>query len=131
MALRNTLLLQPETLQSFVLAAEERYVDAQQLLVRGRTTATVYLAGYVAEMLLKAAALRLRGASPETSVPAMLGPAQTWARERRLSGGDDAVQERFDDGGGVLLGAHAGAGEGAGVRVDIELEVEGEAPSVD
>jgi hypothetical protein len=52
-------------------------------------------------------------------------------RERRLARGDDAVLEGLDDGGGVLLGAHAGAGEGARVRVDIKLEVEGEALSVD
>ncbi len=52
-------------------------------------------------------------------------------RERGLAGGDDAVLERLNDGGGVLLAAHAGAGEGARVRVDIKLEVEVEALSVD
>jgi hypothetical protein len=73
-------ILHPETLQSFMLAADERYFDATELLVLGRTTGAVYLVGYVAEMLLKHAALRLGNVRPGDEVGALMGPAMKWAR---------------------------------------------------
>lgn len=74
-------LLHPETLQTLVLAAEERYFDAAELLARGRTTGAVYLAGFVAEMLLKHAAFRLQGAGPSARVGALFGPTmKKWAK---------------------------------------------------
>ncbi|MGK4004445.1 hypothetical protein WMF31_17555 [Sorangium sp. So ce1036] len=74
-------LLPPETPQSFLLAAEERYFDAAELLTRGRTTGAIDLAGFVVEMLLKHAAFRLRGAGPGTAVGPSFGPAMKWATE--------------------------------------------------
>jgi hypothetical protein len=64
-----------------LLAAEQRYFDAAELLARGRTTGAVYVAGFVAEMLLKHAAFRLRGAAPGAEVGPLFGPAMRWARK--------------------------------------------------
>jgi hypothetical protein len=75
-------ILHPETPQSFVLAAEERFFDAQELFAKGRTTGALYLAGFVAEMLLKHACFRLRGAAVTDPVDRMFGPAMAWARRR-------------------------------------------------
>ncbi|AUX23365.1 uncharacterized protein SOCEGT47_038880 [Sorangium cellulosum] len=80
MALRSSL-LHPETPQGFLLAAEERYFDAAELLTRGRTTGAIYLAGFVVEMVLKHAAFRLRGAGPGTAVGPLFGPAMKWAKK--------------------------------------------------
>lgn len=50
-----------ECVREFDLAASERYADVTALVTAGRRTAAIYLAGYVAEMLLKAAYFRLIG----------------------------------------------------------------------
>jgi hypothetical protein len=52
------------TVQTYLTAANERFVDAQGLLARGRHDAACYLAGYVVEMLLKHAAMVAAGAAP-------------------------------------------------------------------
>ena len=67
------------TVQDFDLAAEERWLDVQELLARGHGTGAVYLAGYVAEFLLKSAVLRFDGAPPYAEVYPRLGPLKKWA----------------------------------------------------
>jgi hypothetical protein len=48
-----------ETVYDLEVAAEDRYEDALTLLVRGQWTGCTYLAGYVGELIVKAAVLRL------------------------------------------------------------------------
>lgn len=72
-------------LRDFELAAEERFLDAQELLARGHGTGATYLAGYVAEMLLKSAVFLFDGARPSDLVYPRLGPAKKWA-QRSLPG---------------------------------------------
>lgn len=70
-----------ELLQDFELAAEERFLDAQELLARGHGTGAAYLIGYVAEMLLKNAVFRFDGAQPSDLVYPRLSPAKKWAQK--------------------------------------------------
>lgn len=70
-----------ELLQDFELAAEERFLDAQELLARGHGTGAAYLAGYVAEMLLKNAIFRFDGARPFDRIYPRLHPAKKWAQK--------------------------------------------------
>lgn len=72
--------LENETLQGFELAAEERYMDALELVSRGNATGGVYVAGYVAEMLLKNAVFRFDGARPSDEIAPRLGPVRKWAK---------------------------------------------------
>ncbi len=81
MLLRQLLECTPETVQGLVLAADERYWEGYELLLAGRSFASIYLWGYVAEMLLKSAALRFDGAQPSELVGPRLGPAKTKAKE--------------------------------------------------
>jgi hypothetical protein len=74
-----------ELLQDFELAAEERFLEAQELLGRGHATGAAYLTGYVAEMLLKRAVFRFDGARPSDRVYPRLAPAKKWA-QRSLPG---------------------------------------------
>jgi hypothetical protein len=67
-----------ETVQDLVLAAEERYWEAYELVVQGHPFAGAYLMGYTAEMLLKTAAFRFDGALPGDLVAPRLGPAKTF-----------------------------------------------------
>lgn len=69
-----------ELLQDFELAAEERFIDAQELLVRGNGTGAAYLLGYVAEMILKHAVFRFDGARPSDQVHPRLHPTKKWAK---------------------------------------------------
>ena len=70
-----------ELLQDFELAAEERLLDAQELLARGHGTGAAYLLGYVAEMLLKTAVFLFDGARPGDKVGPRLSPAKKWAQK--------------------------------------------------
>jgi len=70
-----------ELLQDFELAAEERFLDAQELLARGHGTGAAYLVGYVAEMLLKHAVFRFDGARPGDRVHPRLYPTKKWAQK--------------------------------------------------
>ena len=70
----------PETLQDFGLAEEERYWEGLELMVAGRLGAGIYLMGFAAEMLLKAACFRINGANPRDLTRPMLGPARTEGR---------------------------------------------------
>ncbi|MGD0539876.1 MAG: hypothetical protein ABSB33_00020 [Tepidisphaeraceae bacterium] len=47
-----------------LLAAEDRYQDAEELLAQRRYDGCVYLLGFSAEMWLKAVCMRLRGLTP-------------------------------------------------------------------
>lgn len=78
MPLRTLLEGTAETVQDLVLAAEERYWDAYELVVQGRHFAGTYLIGYTAEMLLKTAAFRFDGALPGDLVAPRLGPARSF-----------------------------------------------------
>jgi len=64
MPLRQIILASPETLSDMLLAAEDRYQDAEELLAQRRFDGCVYLLGSSAEMWLKAVCMRPRGLSP-------------------------------------------------------------------
>jgi hypothetical protein len=66
--------------QDFELAAEERFLDAEELLVRGNATGATYLAGYVAEIVLKYAVFRFDGAALHDVTTARLAPVKRWAQ---------------------------------------------------
>jgi hypothetical protein len=53
--------LQPDSIAGFRAAARQRSLDAIALQAAGRRTAAVYLWGYVAEMILKAAFFEVSG----------------------------------------------------------------------
>jgi hypothetical protein len=72
MPLRNLITASPETLSDMLLAAEDRYQEAEELLMQQRFDGCVYLLGYAAEMWLKAACLRLRSHGLSTRVKAAL-----------------------------------------------------------
>ena len=61
MPLRSLVKASPETLSDLLLAAEDRYGEAEDLLMHQRFDGSVYLFGYSCEMWMKAACLRLRG----------------------------------------------------------------------
>jgi HEPN domain-containing protein len=52
------------TIQTFRAAASLRYNEARRLAIAGDRLAAIYLSGYAAEMLLKAAYFRLEGRGP-------------------------------------------------------------------
>jgi hypothetical protein len=78
MTYRDQILSSPETLSDLDWAAEQRYRDAEELLHRSRYAGAVYLLGLASEMWLKLACFRLRGATPSTTVDAVLAPAAKW-----------------------------------------------------
>lgn len=68
----------PEAILEFQAAAEDRYWEAFALMTEGYHSAGIYLAGYVAEMLLKSAYFAFSGQSLTAEVWPMLAPA--WNR---------------------------------------------------
>lgn len=80
MALRSRLSALPETVQEFDLAATEKYLEGQRLIVAGDAGAGIYLLGYAAEMLLKNAYFRFTGASLADEVGLRLAPARAAGR---------------------------------------------------
>jgi hypothetical protein len=72
MPLRQLVTSSPENLSDMLLAAEDRYKDAEELLAQDRLDGCVYLLGFAAEMWLKAACMRLRGLGPADPVFAAL-----------------------------------------------------------
>jgi hypothetical protein len=64
MPLAQRLANRPHTVRTFRAAAGARYRDGLTLAGAGRPLGAVYLFGYAAEMLLKAAYFRLRGWGP-------------------------------------------------------------------
>ena len=82
MPLRQRLSTQPETVQDFDLAAEQKYWEGIELLATGNRGAGIYLMGYTAEMLLKNACFRLETVRPTAPVASLLGPARNWMKAR-------------------------------------------------
>ncbi len=61
MPIRLPLRCLPDSIREFLHAARQRVQDAHTLIATGRRTAAIYLWGYTAEMLLKAAYFRCIG----------------------------------------------------------------------
>ena len=80
MPLRNLIRSSPETLSDMLLAAEDRYRDAEELLVQERFDGCVYLLGYASEMWLKSACLRLQSHRPSVQVKAALPPLKSYMK---------------------------------------------------
>jgi hypothetical protein len=78
MPLRITVKGSPETLSDMLLAADDRYREAETLLVEQEFDGCVYMLGYAAEMWLKAACLRLRGLTAAVLVKSALPPLKRW-----------------------------------------------------
>lgn len=81
MPLRFRVKSNPETVQDFALASDEKYWEGISLLVSGRRSAGIYLLGYAAEMILKNACFLTEGARPFDYVGARLAPIRSWARK--------------------------------------------------
>ncbi len=75
MALRDLNERTPETILEFQAAAEDRYWEAFALMTEGYHAAGIYLAGYVAEILLKSAYFALIGQPLTADVWPLLAPA--------------------------------------------------------
>jgi hypothetical protein len=84
MPLRYELESQPETLSDFLLAADQKYLEGLELMAADRLGAGIYLMGFTAEMLLKAACFRFDGAGLGDEVADLLAPARDWLRSRLL-----------------------------------------------
>ena len=80
MPLRAAILSSPETFSDIILAAEDRYKDAEELLLADRFDACVYLLGYAAEMWVKAVCLLLHLVPPSASVKASLPAIKKWMK---------------------------------------------------
>lgn len=80
MPLRHELERLPETLQELELAAESRFYEAQALLTQGHYAGSIYLAGYVAEILLKCAYCYSSGARPLDIAQGYFAPARRFGK---------------------------------------------------
>jgi hypothetical protein len=69
----------PEDIQGFVLACHDRYYEAMELLIQDMPYAATYLAGYSAEIILKAMSFQFLGAKPGDLVKPFLVPAIKYA----------------------------------------------------
>jgi len=78
--LRQAILASPETLSDVLVAADDRYREAEELLVGQHFDGCVYLLGYSVEMWLKSACLRLRNVPPFAAVKPVLGPLKSWMK---------------------------------------------------
>ena len=67
------------SIREFRNAAWRRYQEARRLAINGDRLAAIYLWGYAAEMLLKAAYFRLVGWSPTQAMPRLGAPPFTTA----------------------------------------------------
>jgi len=81
MPLRDLIKASPESASDMLLAADDRYLEAEELLVQQQFDGCVYLLGYAAEMWLKVACLRLRSIGVNVPVKAALGPLKSWMRQ--------------------------------------------------
>lgn len=84
MPLRVIIKNAPETLSDVLLAAEDRYLDAEELLVAQRYDGAVYLLGYAVEMWLKVVCLRLRGIGPVDELKGALPPLKSWGSRQAV-----------------------------------------------
>ncbi|MDD4891352.1 MAG: hypothetical protein PHU85_15635 [Phycisphaerae bacterium] len=76
MPLRAFVKANPETLSDFLLAADDRYREAEELLLAEEYDGCVYLLGYAAEMWLKKSAITLDGGRPNAVVKDALAKLQ-------------------------------------------------------
>jgi hypothetical protein len=63
-----------------LLAAEDRYREAEKLILEQEFDGAVYLLGYAVEMWLKAACLRLQTTNPLVQIKPSLAPIKNWMR---------------------------------------------------
>ena len=80
MPIRQFITGKPETATDFLLAADDRDADAEELVIQQRFDGAVYLFVYAVEMWLKVACLRLRGLGPAVQVKAALPPLKAWMK---------------------------------------------------
>ena len=80
---RLTERIKPDSIDEFVAAACERYSDGIALAAQARRTGAIYLFGYSAEMVMKAAYFRAIGVSARTKLEmgSHLWPAVTQAKQ--------------------------------------------------
>src|SRR5205809_459063 len=97
---------QPDCIREFRASAEQRFEDALALAAAGRRTGAIYLWGYSAEMLLKAAYFALLG-MPETLPITVAGH----------------IRPAIDRGRSVFQIAWPAVGQGHNVRAWAELLV--------
>lgn len=71
----------PDTIEQFERAMQSRVADARKLRDVGRDFWAVYTFGYVVEMCLKMAFLRLCGLDEHTDSTAFLKMARPWGRQ--------------------------------------------------
>ena len=81
MPLRAIIKSSPETISDMILAADDRYLEAEELLLLHQYDGSVYLFGYAAEMWLKAACFRMRAIGPNEHVKEALGPLKQWMKQ--------------------------------------------------
>jgi len=81
--LRAAILANPETVSDLAVAAPARFGDGEALLAQGRFHGSVYMLGLAAEMWLKYAAFRCRGAALSDDVQSQLGLARSFMRKHR------------------------------------------------
>jgi hypothetical protein len=72
----------PECIREFRASARQRFDDGMALAAAGRRTGAIYMWGYCAEMLLKAAYFSLKGFSDNAPITwkADIAPAIHWAK---------------------------------------------------
>lgn len=81
MPLRQIIKTSPnETLSDMLLAADDRYQDAEELLAQQRYDGCVYLLGFSAEMRLKYVCMRLRGLTLTDPVMPALSALRSWMK---------------------------------------------------
>jgi len=85
MTLRDQILTSVETLGDLVWAAEQRFREAEELLVTQHEAGAVYMFGISAEIWLKLSCFKFVGASPATPIDSLLGPARVWMKSRAPS----------------------------------------------
>jgi hypothetical protein len=78
--LRQHILANPETLSDMGSAADERFGEAENLLLSGRFSGAVYLMGLSSEMSLKLSCFRCKGLPGSAPVDGLLGPVRRWMR---------------------------------------------------
>ena len=78
MPLRQIIQGNPETLSDMLLTADDRYREAEQLILAQEFEGAIYLLGYAAEIWLKAACMLLQGHKNTTLVKSTLAPLRKW-----------------------------------------------------
>ncbi len=74
-----------DTISEFLSAAQQRFDEADALVGAGFHGGAIYLYGYVAEMVLKAACYRLWGLGPNDPLEGMRPIMEAWIAEYALN----------------------------------------------